>query len=301
MARSAIAPVEMWPRQIIRATVHFVRYCRRNPALAVGLVILLFLAGLGLVGRLIVNVDDSAPASVTPNLAPSLTHPFGTDGQGRDLFAALVIGLPLTLQVGFVAGAIGLGVGAVVGFVSGYVGGVLDAIVRVAVDSLLTVPALLILVTIASSIKGFISVNVIALVIASLAWMGPARTIRAQVLTLRGRGYVDIARFSGVGTVGVICRELLPNLLGYLASSFVAAVSTAVLASVGLSALGLGPQNVPTVEMMLYWAIFYGALASGAWWWWVFPGGLVLLLFLGLYFVTSGLDEVANPRRRLGT
>ena len=115
------------------------------------------------------------------------------------------------MQVGFVAGAVALGLGTVLGVVAGYVGGVVDAVIRGLADILLTVPGLVVLVTIAASIKGVISVEMMALVVASLAWMWPTRTIRSQVLTLRERSYVQIAKMSGMRTPEVIFAEVLPE------------------------------------------------------------------------------------------
>jgi peptide/nickel transport system permease protein len=214
------------------------------------------------------------------------------------LFAVLVAGLPLTFKVGFLAGAIGLTIGVLLGLLAGFVGGTVDAIIRMTVDTLLTVPALLVLIIIAASIKGVITVTVMALVIASLAWMSPTRTIRAQVLTLRARGYIQVARLSGMNELEIIGREMLPNLLPYLAASFVGAVSSAILASIGLEALGLGPQNDPTIGMTIYWSLHFNAIIRGMWWWWLPPIVLVVALFIGLFWISVGLDEIANPRRR---
>ena len=273
-------------------------YCRRNPQLVAGAVIVGALLLVGPVGSHLVDVRHAQPLSEVPSQPPSMATPFGTDDQGRDLLAVMVAGLPLTLAVGFLAGAIGLCIGTLLGLTSGFVGGVADAIIRMAVDTLLTVPALLVLIIIAASIKGVISVTIMGLVIASLAWMNPTRTIRAQVLTLRERGYIHLARLSGMNTLKVIMSEMLPNLLPYLAAGFVGAVSSAVLASIGLEALGLGPQNDPTVGMTIYWALLFNALLRGMWWWWLPPILVVVILFLGLLLLSAGLDEIANPRHR---
>ncbi len=275
-----------------------VAYSRRNPQLVFGVLIVGALLLVGPAGSHVVDVTRAQPLSDLPSQPPSLATPFGTDDQGRDLLAVMVAGLPLTLKVGFVAGAIGLGIGTFLGLMSGFVGGVVDAIVRMVVDTLLTVPALLVLIIIAASIKGVISVTIMGLVIASLAWMNPTRTIRAQVLTLRERGYIQLARLSGMSNVKLIVAEMLPNLLPYIAAGFVGAVSGAVLASIGLEALGLGPQNEPTVGMTIYWALLFNALLRGMWWWWLPPILVVVLLFLGLLLLSAGLDELANPRRR---
>jgi peptide/nickel transport system permease protein len=253
---------------------------------------------IGVIGPLFVSTTDAQPMSTTPDRPPSVDHLLGTDDQGRDLLAVLVAGLPLTLRIGFLAGGVGLGIGMILGLLAGYRGGVVDAIIRTAVDILLTVPGLLVLIMVAASIKAFISVNVMALVIASLAWMHPTRTVRSQVLSLRERGYVQMARLSNMSTLEIIVRELVPNLIPYLAASFVSSVAAAVLSSIGLEALGLGPQNDPTVGMTIYWAIYFNALIRGIWWWWIPPIIVVVFLFLGLFLLTSGLDEVANPRLR---
>ncbi len=273
-------------------------YCRRNPNLVVGIVLLLLLIAVGVVGPAFVDVANAAPTSTIPDQPPSAELPLGSDDQGRDLFAVLVAGLPLTLRVGFIAGAVGLFIGIVLGFLAGYKGGTVDAAIRMVVDTLMTVPGLLVLIIIADSIKGVISINLMALVVASLAWMHPTRTIRSQVLSLRERGYVQMARLSGLNTLEIIVRELIPNLLPYLAASFVGAVAGAVLASIGLEALGLGPQNEPTIGMTIYWAISFNALLRGLWWWWLTPIVVIVVLFMGLFLLSAGLDEIANPRRR---
>jgi peptide/nickel transport system permease protein len=275
-----------------------VAYCRRNPRLVVGTLMVLALILVGVVGPHFVPVSQAQPMSTTPDRIPSLDHPLGTDDQGRDLLAVLVAGLPLTLRIGFLAGGVGLAIGMLLGLLAGYRGGVVDVIIRTAVDILLTVPGLLVLIMVAASIKAFISVNVMALVIASLAWMYPTRTIRSQVLSMRERGYVQMARLSNMNTAEIIVRELVPNLIPYLAASFVSSVAAAVLASIGLEALGLGPQNDPTVGMTIYWAIYFNAVIRGIWWWWIPPIVVVVFLFLGLFLLTSGLDEIANPRLR---
>jgi peptide/nickel transport system permease protein len=154
-----------------------------------------------------------------------------------------------------------------------------------------------VLIIIAVSIKGTLTVNQMAIVVASLAWLYPTRTIRAQVLSLRERGYVEVAQLSGMSGLGIIFIELMPNLLPYLAATLVTSVSSAILASIGLEVLGLGPIDAPTLGMTLYWVNFNAAMING-WWWWTAPTVIILIVFLGLFFLTVGLDEIANPRLR---
>ena len=299
MAVVSVGTTPVVPARGARTRIHSILdYCRRNPGLVVGLVLVLLLLAIGVVGPHFVDLSLAAPTSDIPDQPPSSDYPLGSDDQGRDMLAVLVAGVPLTLRVGFIAGGVGLLIGIILGFISGYQGGLLDTIVRVVVDTLLTVPGLLVLIIIANSIRGVIDINLMALVVASLAWMHPTRTIRAQVLSFRERGYVHMAELSGMGPLEIIVRELIPNLLPYLAASFVGAVAGAVLASIGLEALGLGPQNEPTIGMTIYWAISFNAMLRGLWWWWVPPIVVIVVLFMGLFLLSSGLDEAANPRRR---
>jgi peptide/nickel transport system permease protein len=269
-----------------------------NRRLVVGAVVLLVLLLFCVIGRTTVNVTKAEPLSGPPDMPPSSQYLLGTDSAGRQLFAVMVAGLPLTLEVGLLAGGVALLLGAVLGFTAGYFGGPVDAVIRSLADIILPIPALAVLVVVASTIHSILTVEVMALIVASLAWMLPTRTIRAQVLTLRGRGYIEIARLSGRSHLAIIFTELVPNLLPYLAASFVSAVGAGILAAIGLEALGLGPQDAPTLGMTIFWGIYYGAVLRGMYWWWGPPIVLIMLLFIALFSIAQGLDEVANPRLR---
>ena len=190
---------------------------------ASGWLFLGILAVFIVVGALTVDTGNAQPLSVPALQPPSWDYPFGTDRQGRDLLAVMVAGTPLTLRIGFIAGFIGVGVGAVLAFTAAYYRGMVDTVIRSIADIGLTVPALLVLIIIAVSLKGSLTVNQMAIIVASLAWLSPTRTIRSQVLTLRERGYVEIARLNGMSGPEIIFRELMPNLLPYLAATWSAA------------------------------------------------------------------------------
>jgi peptide/nickel transport system permease protein len=273
-------------------------YLNRNRSLAVGIALLTVLLLFIIIGHFLIDPEDARPLSVPALRPPSAEYPFGTDRQGRDLLAAMVVGTPLTLKIGFIAGILGVAIGTVLAFTAGYYRGLTDTLIRGVADIGLTVPGLLVLIIIAVSVRGGLSVNQMALIVASLAWLNPTRTIRSQVLTLRERPYVEVARLSGMGGPEIILRELMPNLLPYLAATLVNAVSSAILASIGLEVLGLGPLEAPTLGMTLYWVNFNAAIINGWWWWWTAPIVIILLVFLGLFFLTVGLDEIANPRLR---
>ena len=276
----------------------FLGYCRRNPQFAVGLLMFVALGLFWLIGPQFIDLTKARPLSAPPDMSPSSEFPLGTDSAGRQLLPVLLQGTLYTLQIGLVAGSLGLFIGTILGFTAGYFGGLTDIIIKTAADVGLTIPALAVLVVIASLITERLTPMTMALIIAMLAWMWPTRTIRAQVLTLRERPYVEIARLSGLSNPKIILQEIFPNLLPYLAASFVGAVSAAILAAVGLEALGLGPQHDPTLGMTIFWGMYYGAILRGMWWWWVPPIFAISFVFVGLFLMSWGLDELANPRLR---
>jgi peptide/nickel transport system permease protein len=210
----------------------------------------------------------------------------------------MIEGTPRTLRIGLVAASIGLGIGMTLGFIAGYAGGTFDSLVRTAADVVITIPGLLILVVLAITFQKPIDANLQALIIGGLTWMWPLRAIRAQVLSMRERQYVSLAKLSGANPAEIVFGEILPNLLPYLAANFVAAVSIAILITIGMDVLGLGPQNEITLGNILYWAIFFTAPVRGIWWWWIPPIAVLMLLFIGLYLFSAGLDQIANPKLR---
>jgi peptide/nickel transport system permease protein len=258
---------------------NLLRYLRRNPELIAGLCLLLALMAFVLVGHAFVNMDRVRPLSTRPLLPPSASLPFGTDKQGRDLLAVMIVGTLLAL-------------------VSAFYGGPADALIRGIVDIGLTIPGLMVLITLAMNVRGGLSIPQMVLVVAVLAWLFPARVIRAQVLSVRERAYIEVARLNGVPRPVIIVKEVLPNLLPYIVASLVGSVSAAVLASVGLEVLGLGSFDSVTIGMTLYWVIYYAAIINSWWWWWLPPIVIIIILFTGLFLVAVGLDEFANPRLR---
>ena len=275
-------------------------YLWRNPSLLIGLFLLGVLALIAVGGPFVVDIATADPLSAPSVRAPSWDYPLGTDKQGRNLIAVLIVGTWLTCKVGLISGLLGVMTGTILGFVAGYYGRWVDAVISLVVDVFLAVPPLLILIVISANLKTTMTTNEMALIIASLAWREPARRIRSQVLIMREMSYVNTARLNGTGSLGIIFREMMPNLIPYLMASLVLATSAAMLSSVGLEALGLGPQNEPTLGMTIYWAMHYSALLQGYWWWMMTPLLVLIVLFLGLYLVTVGLDELANPRLKRG-
>ena len=279
-----------------------------NPKLMWGAGLLLAIVALGVLGRVLWNTElvftGSGPLKFPPIGFENLrgqdgtwANPLGTDGGGRDVLALLIIGAPNTLYVGVLASLIGMSLGIALGFSAGFIGGRTDDTIRVLSDVMITIPPLLILVVVQAA-YGDVSLTMMAVLIAGFAWQSPTRLIRAQVLSMRESGYVQMARLSGAPTSHIMFREMLPNLVPYLFGSFIANVTTSIVTAVGLEVLGLGPQRIPTLGRTIYEAINNGALIQNLWWWWGIPTALLAVMFIGLLLINLGLDEVSNPRLR---
>jgi peptide/nickel transport system permease protein len=274
------------------------RTLRRNRSFVLGAALIALLIAFALVGRLFVGWNDAFPLSAPPSMPPDGEWIFGTDADGRNLFAVMVYGTLLTLKIGLIAGCLGLGIGTVLAFVAAYHGGWIDVVLRLAVDVLITIPTLLVLVVIASVIHRSMNTTMMGVVIALLAWREPTRQIRSQVLVMREAPYVRLALLNGASSMRIIFREMMPNLLPFLGANLVVAISQAVLASIGLEALGLGSPSEPTLGLTIYWMMTESAFMLGLWWWIIAPIAVLVILFVGLFLLTAGLDEIANPRLR---
>jgi peptide/nickel transport system permease protein len=262
--------------------------------------VFLAIALAALIGAQFVDASMRRTGAYPPKLAPSFESPalwMGTTTLGQSVAVQWTQAVPNSMLVGLIAASIGTAVGAVIGLVGGYYGGRIDSVLRIIVDIFLSVPSLLFLILIASLLKG-VTVVEMALVIGAFAWAWPARAVRSQTLSLKERPFVRVAKLSGMRDLEIILRELLPQLLPWLGANFLNAFIAAILAESALSIIGLGPAEQTTLGIMIYWALNFGAMIQNLWWWWLTPVVTLMTLFLSLYLVHLGLDEVANPRLR---
>ncbi len=246
-----------------------IAFFKDNRTFTFGLLLLLALYLFGFIGSQLISPKRADMGANPLNLGPTGEYPLGTDGLGRDMLAVMVIGIPNTFKIGFLAGAVGLVIGTFIGLIGGYYRGYADTVFSSFADVMLVIPTPL-----------------------------PARVIRSQTLSLRERLFVEVAKLSGANDFEIITFQILPNLTAYLAASFVGAVSSGILTAVGLEVLGLGPQNVPTIGRTLFYAFKYQALFRGMWWWWGPPVVTLAIIFTGLFQMSISLDKYANPRLR---
>ena len=267
------------------------RALRRSPAAFMGAAWLLIVALACVAAPLFAGYDPDAVDVAHQYLAPSSAHLLGTDSLGRDELLRLVLGGRISLLVGIVAALVAIAIGSVYGAVAAFYGGAIDTLLMRLVDVLLSVPTLFLLLFLASMFHG--SLLSLMLVIGVTSWLGPARLVRGEILTLRERDYVQAARSLGAGDLRLMFRHLIPNALGTIITTTTFIVAGAMLAETALSYLTIGVRPpTPSWGNMLSSAqkdIFAGAF------WLILPPGLAILLTVSaLNFVGDWLRERAN-------
>lgn len=280
----------------------FNRIWHESPKFRLGLSILLVLVALALAHPLISSLlfGTTDPMEIGGDgawLTPSPRHFLGTDRYGRDLLIMTLSGLQISLEVALIAGFLSTIVGVVVAFVAGYKGGMVDSVLKTTTDMFLVVPSFPLLLTLSAYVRKVTLLDV-GILLAIFSWPFAARTIRSQVLSLRSRPYVELARVNNLGDFEIIFQELLPNLLPYIGVGLATASLGAIFALVGLEVIGLGPGNIIDLGLMINWAITWGALSLGAWPLFVAPVVALSLLFVAVNLVNIGLEEIYNPRLR---
>ena len=220
--------------------------------------------------------------------APYGGHPLGTDGLGRDELARLLAGGRVTLLVGAVAALVAMVIGTAYGALSGFYGGWVDTLCMRAVDVLMSVPTLFLLLFLASMFHG----NVMALVavIGVTSWLGPARLVRGDVLTLKERLFVESARAAGANNARVLFRHVVPNASGTIATTTTFMIASAMLAETALSYLGIGVR-APDPSWGNLLSSAQSDIFAGAWWLILPPGFAILFTVAALNFLGDWLRE----------
>jgi peptide/nickel transport system permease protein len=256
---------------------------------------------IGLVGPLIVRTD---PNTIIGGLydkpsGGSIATWLGTDNEGQSVMANLVYGIRTSLLVGLLAGIIATLVGVIIGLVSGYTGGLVDDILGGVTNMALAIPPIIIIILIGIALDNTTPLT-IALVLGFTSWPWLTRAVRAQSSSVRTREHIDVAKLSGARSTSILIWDVLPYLLSYVVMAFVLQVSGAILAEATLSLLGLGPAGSVSLGIMLYWALQWGSVRTGAWWAFLPPTIMLSIVAFALLLLQSSLDEVFNPRLRRG-
>ena len=270
----------------------FLRRLFRNRLAAGGGIVIALLFAVAAVPSLVTDRDPNRIDILRILAPPSAEHPLGTDELGRDVLSRMVHGGRISLEVGFVATGIATAIGLVVGLIAGFYGRWVDGVLMRFVDIMLCFPSFfLILAVIAFLGPSIINIMV---VIGLTHWMGAARLIRAETLSLKERDFVAAARAQGAGNLRIIFRHILPNALAPVLVWATLGVAGAILVESSLSFLGIGVQP-PTPS----WGNILTAGKDNieiAWWLSVYPGLAILVTVLGYYLLGEGIQDAADPR-----
>jgi peptide/nickel transport system permease protein len=239
-----------------------------------------------------VNINEVANVRVLP---------LGTDNFGRDVLTELVRATGVSLEIGLVAGTVATLIGLTLGLLGGYVGGLTDDLIMFVTNMFTVIPGFVLLILISFSIgqekRGAVTV---AVVIGFTSWVWTARAVRAQVSSLRNRDHVNLSKLSGHSIVHIILTDILPYIASYVVMAFILQISSGILAEAGLSILGLGPRTteVPTLGLMMNWAMIYQAEILGKWWAYFPVLVTIALITFSMNLMNTGLDQLFNPALR---
>lgn len=269
----------------------------RNPMSRMGFLILLVFLLMAVFGPMLIpDLKSDYANRLQP---PSARHWLGTDLAGKDTLLQLILGSRDVLLVAAYAGLFAVLIAAATGIVAGLQGGIVDRVLMLFTDVVLTMPSFPVTMILSMVIR-ITDPLVFGLVLGLWSWAGLAKAIRSQVLTLKHREFIEASRIMGISKLNIILYDVLPNLVSYIAVNFISIMKGAITSSVGLMILGLVPFQGNHWGVMIQVAISQtGALmGSGSMVYFLAPVLCLMLFQLGCYFFASGLDEALNPRLR---
>jgi peptide/nickel transport system permease protein len=283
------------PSLMARPRATWARRLLHNWKALLGVGIVLFFVAVALLAPVLAPGDPSAFVA-RPHQPPSAEHIFGTEGQGKDVFAQTVWGARISLTVGFATGLLTTLIGMVIGLMSGYFRGKVDDVLSLLMNVFLVIPGLPLLVVIAVYLRPSLWTIVLALAFTGWAW--PARIMRSQVLSLREKDFVSAAVVSGESNLRIMASEIVPNMASIVVGSMIGSVVYAIGTEAALSAIGLTNVSEVSWGTNLYWAQNNAGLLVGAWWTFIPSGLCIALVAFGLSLTNYGMDEITNPRLR---
>jgi len=267
---------------------------KKNKLAVIGAMVIILLTVSAIFSPLISRHDPNEINLSEIYQPPSLAHPFGTDMNGRDVFARVLYGARISMSVGFISSGLAGLIGVLIGALAGFFGGKIDNILMRFVDLILCIPSFFLLLMVIAMLEP--NIYNVMIVIAITSWPGLARMVRAEVLSIRERDFIQAAIALGIGRWRIIWRHIVPNVMAPVFVAITLGVAAAILIESELSFLGLGVQP-PTPS----WG---NILAQGrtvmqfVWWMTLFPGLAIFLTVLGYNLVGEGLRDALDPRLR---
>jgi peptide/nickel transport system permease protein len=287
------ADIEDSRRPAARPTVVLVRTLYENKIALAGVAVVLLVTAFCFIGPLLYHTNQTSPNPAILNEAPSARHLLGTDYVGFDVLGRLMVAGQSSIEIGLAVAVISTSFGVIWGAISGFWGGVTDAILMRIVDIVLAIPALFIFIYLASVFRP--TVILLIIVVSALSWVGPARLIRGETLSLRVREYVDAVRVMGGSSGRVIIRHIVPNTISTIVVNATFQVADAILILATLSFLGFGlPPPAATWGGMLTNGMNY--LYDG-YWWQIYPAGLIIVItVIAFNLIGDGLRDALEVR-----
>jgi peptide/nickel transport system permease protein len=268
-----------------------------KPRLVIGLVIVGFFFVMGFIVPFFAPEDPTIWNTYFRNLKPSAEHIMGTNNLGQDIFWLLSWSIHNSLWLGLSVAAFATIIGVLIGLLSGFLGGGADRSLTLCMDVIIAVPTLPILILISALLGGNGSLAIIAVVLVIFNWPWPGRQARAMSLSLREREFINVAHASGENTLKIISLEILPFMLGWALANFINTILVAIAAESGLAIIGLSSLKDATLGTMIYWAMQHQALLLEQWAWILSPILSIMLLFIGLFLVSTGWSDYFATRR----
>jgi peptide/nickel transport system permease protein len=269
---------------------------RENKKFLIAFTVFSLILLTGIIGPLVYQRDPFA--MIYPEqLPPSLEFPLGTDRFGRDILAQLLYGIRTSLYIGFLVAVISTTIGTLLGAIAGFFGGFIDRIVDNLTNMLLTIPSGLVLIIITSYIPNR-TVELLAIVMSLFLWAGYARGVRGFVNSIAQSEFVMLARVSGVRSITILVKDILPNMAQYIIVNFASFIGSGIWMETGLSFLGLGALRTVSLGSLLYWAGTLDAIRRGLYWMFIPPGIIITAIVSSLQIIAISLEAIFNPRLR---
>lgn len=274
------------------------RKIRRNPLVALGIVIILFFGMAALFADQLAPYDPTERVAA-PYVGPCAEHPLGTNDIGQDILSEMIWGTRVSLSIGIAAALISTAVGAALGLLAGYLRGWVDQVLTALIDIMMSLPGLPLTLVLVAFFGG--SMGNMIFVICLTAWVGTARVVRARVIQLREEPFIKIEEAMGAGACRIMAVHLLPNVSDILLTRFALAVGSAMMTESSLSFLGLGSYGEKSWGNVLHYAFYRGGLLRGFYWWYLPPILCISLCMLGFMLLTQrGHNREGFGRERKG-
>jgi len=285
--------------KIIKVLRFFGSFIRSTSQITIGFIIIMILLTMGFIISLFGPSNPRAWNYAPRDSPPSSLHLFGTTTLGQDVFWLITHAIRNSIILGVTGSIVGLAAGAILGIIAGLKGGLLEKILLLFGDVFIVIPMLPIIVLISSLVRASLNMFTLGLFYACLTWGFPVRNVRSIILGLREKGFTYTAYFSNMSMLRIIFNQYLPYVIPWMLASFIGRILGAIGMEATLAVFGLISLTETTIGTMIYDALQYKSLMRGLWWWFSAPVFILIILFVSLNLISTGIAEHLDPRNRI--